>query len=84
MTVDEALASAETLLNGEGLNDVQEIIFRQCWEGRQSYQKMAKLSKYDDEYIKAAGYKLWKLLSEAFDEKGKKQSTVSLSVILAL
>jgi Pentapeptide repeats (8 copies) len=75
MTVDEALAIVETVLDDdEQLNDVQELIFKQCWEGRQSYEEIAKLSKYDDEYIKAAGYKLWKLLSEAFDEKVKKSN----------
>jgi hypothetical protein len=75
MTVDEALAIVETVLeDDEQLNDVQELIFKQCWEGRQSYEEIAKLSKYDDEYIKAAGYKLWKLLSDAFDEKVKKNN----------
>ncbi|MEG4812722.1 pentapeptide repeat-containing protein [Microcoleus sp. F8-D3] len=75
MTVDEALAIVETVLDDdEQLNDVQELIFKQCWEGRQSYEEIAKLSKYDDEYIKAAGCKLWKLLSEAFEEKVKKSN----------
>ncbi|MEG4326597.1 hypothetical protein QUB37_07110 [Microcoleus sp. AT3-A2] len=70
MTVDEALAIVETVLDDdEQLNDVQELIFKQSWEGRQSYEEIAKVSKYDDEYIKAAGYKLWKQLSEVFDEK---------------
>ncbi len=72
MTVDEALAIAEVVLDGECLNDVQELIFRQCWEGRCSYQEIAKLSKYDDEYIKSIAAKLWKQLSDAFDEKVKK------------
>ncbi|MEG5138718.1 MULTISPECIES: pentapeptide repeat-containing protein [unclassified Microcoleus] len=75
MTVDEALAIVETVLDeDEQLNDVQELIFRQCWEGRHSYDEIASSSKYDDEYIKSAGSKLWKLLSEAFDEKVKKNN----------
>jgi hypothetical protein len=53
MTVDEAIAIAETVLDGEGLNDVQELIFRQCWEGRCSYEEISQLSQYNDEYIKA-------------------------------
>lgn len=74
MTVDEALAIVETVLDDdEQLNDVQELIFKQSWEGRYSYEEMAEFSKYDDEYIKSAGAKLWKLLSEAFDEKVKKK-----------
>ena len=34
MTVDEAIAIAETALNYDRLNKVQEIVFRQSWEGR--------------------------------------------------
>jgi len=79
MTVDEALAIVETVLDDdEQLNDVQELIFRQCWEGRPSYDEIANISKYDDEYIKSAGAKLWKLLSEAFDEKVKKNNLKSV------
>ncbi len=78
MTVDEALAIAETLLDGECLNDVQELIFRQCWSGRCSYQEIAQLSKYDDEYIKSVAAKLWKQLSEAFEEKVKKNNLQSV------
>ncbi|WP_079677714.1 hypothetical protein [Planktothrix sp. PCC 11201] len=58
MTVDEVLAIAEVVLDGECLNDVRELIFRQCWEGRCSYEEIAKLSKYDDEYIKSIAAKL--------------------------
>ncbi len=78
MTVDEAIAIAETLLDGEGLNDVQELIFRQCWEGRCSYEEISQLSQYNDEYIKALAAKLWKQLSEAFDEKVKKNNLRSV------
>ncbi|MEG4317339.1 MULTISPECIES: pentapeptide repeat-containing protein [unclassified Microcoleus] len=79
MTVDEALAIVETVLDDdEQLNDVQELIFRQCWEGRCFYEEIAKLSQYNDEYIKSAGAKLWKLLSEAFDEKVKKNNLKSV------
>lgn len=79
MTVDEALAIVETVLDeDEQLNDVQELIFRQSWEGRHSYDEIANTSKYDDEYIKSAGAKLWKLLSEAFDERVKKNNLKSV------
>jgi hypothetical protein len=74
MTADEALALVETVINGERLNDVQELIFKQCWEGRQSYKEIARIHSYDDEYIKYIAGKLWKLLSEAFDEKVKKNN----------
>lgn len=74
MTVDEALEIAETLLDGEGLNDVQQFIFRQCWQGRCSYPQIAEASNYDDEYIKSVAAKLWKQLSEVLDEKVKKSN----------
>jgi len=79
MTVDEALAIVETVLDDdEQLNDVQELIFRQCWEGRCSYEEISQLSQYNDEYIKALAAKLWKQLSEAFDEKVKKNNLRSV------
>ncbi|MCL1471169.1 pentapeptide repeat-containing protein [Argonema antarcticum] len=78
MTVDEALAIAETVLDGECLNDVEYLIFRQCWQGRCSYEEIAKLSKYDDEYIKSVAAKLWKQLSDAFEEKVKKNNLQSV------
>ena len=40
MTVDEAITIAETALNYDGLNKVQELVFRQSWEGR-SYIEIA-------------------------------------------
>lgn len=78
MTADEALALAEAALGDDRLNDVQQFIFRQCWAGRQSYEEIAKLSQYDDEYIRAAAAKLWKLLSEAVGEKVKKSNLQSV------
>jgi hypothetical protein len=78
MTADEALALVETVLNGERLNDVQELIFRQCWEGRQSYKEIARIYSYDDDYIKYIAGKLWKLLSKAFDDNVKRNNLKSV------
>lgn len=78
MKVEEALALVEAVLEDDRLNDVQELIFRQCWEGRQSYQEIAQVCGYDYEYIKATGAKLWKLLTEAFGEKVKKGNLQSV------
>ena len=78
MKDDEALALVETVLEDERLNNVQELIFRQCWEGRHSYQEIAQVAGYDYEYIKATGAKLWKLLTEAFGEKVKKSNLQSV------
>lgn len=78
MKVEEALALVETVLEDERLNNVQELIFRQCWEGRHSYQEISQVAGYDYEYIKATGAKLWKLLTEAFGEKVKKSNLQSV------
>jgi hypothetical protein len=77
MTVDEALAIVETVLDYERLNHVQEIVFRQSWEGL-SYREISKTTGYDPDYLKDAGAKLWKLLSEAFGEKVKKGNLQSV------
>ncbi|MEG3845118.1 hypothetical protein [Microcoleus sp. herbarium14] len=78
MTADEALALVETVLKGERLNDIQELIFKQCWEGRQSYKEIARIYSYDDEYIKYIAGKLWKLLSKAFDDNVKRNNLKSV------
>ncbi|MEG3900296.1 MULTISPECIES: hypothetical protein [unclassified Microcoleus] len=77
MTVDEALTIAETALNYDRLNKVQEIVFRQSWEGR-SYMEIAQITGYDYDYIKDAGAKLWKVLSKALEEKVKKDNLKSV------
>lgn len=77
MTFDEAIAIAETALNYDRLNKVQEIVFRQSWEGR-SYIEIAKSAGYEYDYIKDAGAKLWKLLSKALEEKVKKDNLKSV------
>ncbi|MBD1811914.1 pentapeptide repeat-containing protein [Microcoleus vaginatus DQ-U2] len=77
MTVDEAITIAETALNYDRLNKVQDIVFRQSWEGR-SYIEIAKSAGYEYDYIKDAGAKLWKLLSKALEEKVKKDNLKSV------
>jgi uncharacterized protein YjbI with pentapeptide repeats len=77
MTVDEAIEIAETALNYDRLNKVQDIVFRQSWEG-QSYKEIAASTEYEYDYIKDAGAKLWKLLSTALEEKVKKDNLKSV------
>ena len=77
MTVDEALTIVEAVVDYPSLNKVQKIVFRQSWEGR-SYVENARSAGYDSDYIKDAGAKLWKQLSEAFGEKVKKDNIQSV------
>lgn len=73
MTIEEALELVEKALNKGRLNNAQELVFRQSWEG-QSYEKIAEFSSYDAGYVKDVGSKLWRSLSLALSEKVTKQS----------
>ena len=68
MNVEEALVILDTVLQRGFLNNIQELVFRQAWAG-QTYPEIAETSGYNANYIKDVGYRLWKLLSEAFDEE---------------
>lgn len=57
MSVEEALAIVEKVINYDRLNKVQEIVLRQSWEG-QSYLEIAASTGYEPEYIKQVGF--WK------------------------
>src|SRR3712207_5956446 len=73
MNVDEALAIVDTLLEPKGLNHIQEIVFRQAWEGI-GYREIARNHGYDGSYLKDVGFKLWKLLSEALQQEVTKSN----------
>ncbi len=73
MTVEEALEIVEKVLNYQRLNKVQQLVFRQSWEGH-SYMEIAKNTGYELGYIKDTGSKLWQLLSLAFEEKVTKNN----------
>ncbi|NJO39244.1 MAG: hypothetical protein HC865_00725 [Cyanobacteria bacterium RU_5_0] len=68
MTVEEAIAVIEQIIEQGQLTKVQELVFRQAWEGR-SYLEIARASGYDPGYIKDTGSKLWQTLSEVYDIK---------------
>ncbi|MBO3463664.1 AAA-like domain-containing protein [Aetokthonos hydrillicola Thurmond2011] len=72
MNVDEALAIIDRF-SDQGLNNVQELVFRKSWEG-QTYPEIAQSCDYDANYIKDVGSKLWKLLSQAFGEEVTKSN----------
>lgn len=73
MNVEEALLILDTALEQKFLNDVQELVFRQSWLG-QTYLEIAENSGYNSNYIKDVGYKLWKLLSEVFEQEVTKSN----------
>lgn len=73
MTIEEALAILDQILQQDALSDVQEIVFRRCWVG-ETYAEIAEAAGYDTGYIKDVGSKLWKLLSGKLDEKVTKNN----------
>lgn len=73
MTIDEAIEIVEAVLERGRLSKVQEIVFRQSWEGL-SYLEIAKNSGYDTGYLKDAGCGLWRSLSQAFGDKVTKNN----------
>ncbi|MBW4635019.1 MAG: hypothetical protein KME30_24900 [Iphinoe sp. HA4291-MV1] len=73
MTVEEALVVIDTALQPESLSDLQELVFRNAWEGK-SYPEIADVCGYDPHYVKDVGSKLWKLLSKAFGEEISKSN----------
>jgi WD40 repeat protein len=73
ITEQEAFDFAQQVLRNVQLNTVQEVVFRAAWSGR-SYIQMANAHDYDYGYVKDIGSRLWQILSEALDEKVKKQN----------
>jgi WD40 repeat protein len=77
MNLEEALAILDEILQEESLNDVQELVFRQTWEGK-TYSEIAEETNYDPDYIKYVGYQLWQMLSNATAEKVTKSNFKSV------
>jgi len=73
MTIEEALVFIDTALGQETLSNVQELVFRQAWEGK-TYVEIAVNSGYNPRYLGDIGFKLWQLLSQALGEKVTKNN----------
>jgi hypothetical protein len=77
MNVEQALIIVDTAFKQKLLNNVQELVFHQSWLG-QTYLEMAENSGYNSNYIKDVGYKLWKLLSQVFEQEVTKSNLRSV------
>jgi len=64
MNLEEALVILDAITKPGCLNDTEEIVFRQSWQGL-SYQEIASAFGYSTDYIKDVGSKLWRKLSQA-------------------
>lgn len=73
MSIEAYNAILERVSQSTRLTDVQELVFRQCWQG-QTYSEIAEHAGYDVGYIKGVGYRLWKLLSRDLGERVTKSN----------
>lgn len=77
MNIEEALILLDTILKPQGLSNIQEVIFRQVWEGK-TYPEIADSVGYEPNYVKDVGAKLWQLLSNILGEKVTKSNLQSV------
>lgn len=77
MIIEEALNTVETLIQPQTLSNVQELVFRQCWEG-ETYAEIAANHGYDTDYIRYVGCQLWQLLSRSLGKKVTKSNICSV------
>jgi hypothetical protein len=77
MNFEQALIVLDEALQEEHLNNTQELVFRQTWEGK-TYSEIAHELNYDADYIKYVGYQLWQILSKAFGERVTKGNLKSV------
>ena len=73
LDISQVVIIVERILEPEKLNTVQELVLRKCWLGK-TYQEIAADSKYDADYIRVVGSRLWQTLSLASDEKISKNN----------
>lgn len=73
MTIEDALLVVDTVLANRRLNNVQELLFRQAWEGK-TYSEIAEKSGYDASYVRDVGYKLWQSLTHQIGERVTKSN----------
>jgi WD40 repeat protein len=73
MTPEEALVLLDSLLPGQKLKDIQELVFLYSWQGW-TYSKIADHAGYDIGHIRDVGSKLWQQLSQAFGEQVTKNN----------
>ena len=73
MNIEDAIYTVNTILGPNYINDVQELIFRECWLGK-TYQEIANTSGYTHDHIRTVGSHLWQSLSEALGEKTTKSN----------
>lgn len=73
MNSGEAIYSLEKSFNSLSLNNTQDLVFHQSWQGL-TYSEIAESFGYSVDYIKEVGSHLWRALSEKLGEKVSKSN----------
>lgn len=77
MNIDDPIDIIDLAIKPKSINDLQELVFRGCWENK-TYQQIAEEAGYDYDYIRIIGSELWKLLSDIFAIKVTKNNFRSI------
>ena len=77
MTIEEASALTNTILQPHHLSNVQSLVFCQCWEGK-SYSQIAAISDYNSDYLREVGSQMWQMLSQVLGKKVTKNNLRSI------
>ncbi|MGQ4646158.1 AAA-like domain-containing protein [Lyngbya aestuarii] len=75
--VEQAIGILDTLLEPRQLSDLQELLLRECWQGK-SYQEIAEEFDYEAGYLRIVGSRLWQELSDTVGEKITKSNIRSV------
>ena len=73
ISAEEALNLLDRVLPDAPLNNLQETVFCQVWEGK-TYGEIAENCHYEYSYIRDIGFKLWQYLSDVLDRKVSKSN----------
>ncbi|MBD2726663.1 AAA-like domain-containing protein [Nostoc sp. FACHB-892] len=73
MFVEDILQAVERILQDKPLASIQWFVFSQSWLGK-TYDEMAEVSGYRNNYIKEVGSELWQDLSVALGKKITKKN----------
>ena len=73
MTIEEIILILEIALNPIDLNQVQELVIHQVWEGK-TYSQIAEAAGYSADYIKSVGSQLWQWFSTLLGEPVTKRN----------
>ncbi|WP_442943543.1 AAA-like domain-containing protein [Nostoc sp.] len=73
MSVEDILQAVERILQDKPLASIQWFVLSQSWLGK-TYEEMAEVSGYRNNYIKEVGSELWQDLSVALGKKITKKN----------